>query len=266
MEVKKLINHITEILLRLFKLFVVIERVGKNDYKQIKLFLKKNRPHTTEKKLLRLGSDGDGGYLCPDDLEGINYCFSPGVFDNSDFEFDLFKNFNIRSYMCDYSVDQPPINCEGFMFKKKFLGSYSDKNYLSLSDWILSENFDNEMILQMDIEGAEYDVLISTDSSILSKFRILIIEFHNFNMIFSEFGFKMINSVFDKLSKDFLVVHIHPNKCCKTVICGDIEIPPVLEYTFIRKDRVKNKSLNLTFPHKQDHDKDFVLPKSFFDI
>jgi hypothetical protein len=31
--------------------------------------------------LIRLGPDGDGGYLIPDDLNGIQYCFSPGRFD-----------------------------------------------------------------------------------------------------------------------------------------------------------------------------------------
>ena len=26
-----------------------------------------------------IGGAGDGGYLVPDDLDGIEYCFSPGV-------------------------------------------------------------------------------------------------------------------------------------------------------------------------------------------
>jgi hypothetical protein len=29
--------------------------------------------------LIRVGPDGDGGYLLPDDLSGIVACFSPGV-------------------------------------------------------------------------------------------------------------------------------------------------------------------------------------------
>lgn len=42
-------------------------------------------------KLTRIGSSNDGGYLVPDDLDGIKSCFSPGVANNSDFEFDLSK-------------------------------------------------------------------------------------------------------------------------------------------------------------------------------
>lgn len=38
------------------------------------------------KDLIRLGPNGDGGYLVPDDLTGIEACFSPGVCATSEFE------------------------------------------------------------------------------------------------------------------------------------------------------------------------------------
>jgi hypothetical protein len=37
-------------------------------------------------KLIRLGGAGDGGYWIPDDLVGLDYCFSPGVANSSSFE------------------------------------------------------------------------------------------------------------------------------------------------------------------------------------
>ena len=36
-------------------------------------------PYTTEHKLVRVGGDNDGGYLIPDDLEGIAADFPPAV-------------------------------------------------------------------------------------------------------------------------------------------------------------------------------------------
>ncbi|MCU0317661.1 MAG: hypothetical protein MUC92_13840 [Fimbriimonadaceae bacterium] len=39
----------------------------------------KLRPIRGQHELIRLGPDEDGGYLVPDDLEGIVACFSPGV-------------------------------------------------------------------------------------------------------------------------------------------------------------------------------------------
>jgi len=42
---------------------------------QLAEFLKRLHPYDADKPLIRVGGDGDGGYLIPDDLEGIKYCF-----------------------------------------------------------------------------------------------------------------------------------------------------------------------------------------------
>ncbi len=44
------------------------------------------RPVDTEHELIRVGSPADGGYLIPNDLEGVKWLFSPGVSDNWSFE------------------------------------------------------------------------------------------------------------------------------------------------------------------------------------
>ncbi|OYV05445.1 MAG: hypothetical protein CFE26_11565, partial [Verrucomicrobiales bacterium VVV1] len=46
------------------------------------------RPLKVPAGLVRLGPPRDGGYLVPDDLTGIAACFSPGVEQQSGFEFD----------------------------------------------------------------------------------------------------------------------------------------------------------------------------------
>lgn len=252
-------------LLKFFKIYISIERTFNNDRIQnISRFLKKNRPVTTEFDLVRIGGSNDGGYLVPNDLSGVKYCFSPGVDISSSFEYDLHKNFNIQSFLSDYSVDKPAIDCSGFKFQKKFLDSKTDIINDTLSDWINKEKNNNEMILQMDIEGFEYDVLIETSRDILKKFRIILIEFHQFDQIFSQYGFKMIKSIFDKLNLDFYIVHIHPNKCCGVSETQGLKIPNTIEYTFIRKDRVGSIKNTKQFPHKLDHNKEFILPSNFY--
>ena len=52
-------------------------------------FLTKIRPESQVKEFIRIGSDHDGCYLVPNDLESIKYCYSPGVSNNSDFEDQL---------------------------------------------------------------------------------------------------------------------------------------------------------------------------------
>ena len=47
---------------------------------------KKRGPVKTEHELIRIGGSKDGGYLVPNDLSGIQACFSPGVSDLADFK------------------------------------------------------------------------------------------------------------------------------------------------------------------------------------
>ena len=41
----------------------------------------------------------------------------------------------------------------------------------------------NSLIGQIDIEGGEYNLIIDTPLNVLKKFKILVIEFHNLNLI-----------------------------------------------------------------------------------
>ena len=53
------------------------------------------------------GPDGDGGYLVPDDLEGIVACFSPGVSNVAGFEKDCALK-GMKVFMADASVEARP--------------------------------------------------------------------------------------------------------------------------------------------------------------
>lgn len=236
---KQLIVDIVDFILKLFGYGIL-------SYKQIpinnlRLFLTKLRPIKTDYELIRIGSENDGGYLLPNDLNNIKYCFSPGVSTNSSFEETLYQTYGIKSFLCDFSVDSPPINCEGFDFLKKYLNSYSDDQNMTLTQWIEnSGNLDGDLILQMDIEGFEYDVLAHTSIEVLKKFRILVIEFHELDKLHTNIGYKMITSVFNKLLDEFYIVHYHPNNYSNAQDYAGIRIFPLGEFTFIRKDRVSN--------------------------
>ena len=73
---------------------------------RLRALIEKLSPVTCGKELIRLGDDGDGGYLLPDDLGGIAACFSPGVGYSSKFEIDVAAR-GIRVHMADASVDGP---------------------------------------------------------------------------------------------------------------------------------------------------------------
>ena len=221
---------------------------------------------------IRIGGENDGGYIVPNDLNGIKYCFSPGVGNLSKFENDLAKK-NIKSFLADYSVNPNFNNNSLIDFEKKYLGPITNENYISLKDWMNSKidyNQVTDLILQIDIEGDEYDVLSSIDPNTLKKFRIILIEFHNLHYIFDEFFFQKIFKVFKLLSKNYYCSHIHPNNNVNFISkCNELIIPPVLEFSFLRKDRAKIVGNKLEFPNKLDKPnnpsrKEIDLPKCWY--
>lgn len=221
--------------------------------KNLRSFFEMTKPILSGHSLIRIGGNHDGGYLIPDDLNGVRYCFSPGVSNVADFESDLAKR-KIKSYMCDYSVQNPPSENPLFGFEKKYLGNTENEIYTTLPSWINRKcPNDQEMILQMDIEGFEYPVLMSTDSNLLKKFRIIVIEFHDLHKLLKRSGFTKINEVFKKILVNFEIVHIHPNNCLPPVVLSQWQIPPVMEFTFLRKDRVLSKTPATVFPHPLDN-------------
>jgi hypothetical protein len=237
----------------------------------IQNFFRLIRPLRTQHKLIRVGQTADGGYLVPNDLEGIDRCFSPGVSTSSDFELDL-ANRGISCYMADYSVEQPPIQHALFQFEKKFLGSENNEKFLTLESWVAKYGSNSsDMVLQMDIEGAEYEVIFNTPSEILNRFRIIIVEFHDLDQMLNKTSCTLIDQCFRKLLRDFEIVHLHPNNIMKgkRAIYHQFEIPSVIEATFLRKDRILSSVHQTEFPHPLDLPNstdfdDYVLPRCWY--
>ena len=236
-----------------------------SDSLKLKKFIKQLAPRNTSKPLVRLGGGGDGGYLVPDDFEGIGACFSPGVSAIANFELAMAEK-GVPSYMADYSVEGAPISHPSFDFEKKFLGLTNDDVFITLGDWVERKaKGEFDLILQMDIEGAEYPVLLDVPDEVLKRFRILVVEFHGLNRLVANTGFELIEAVFNRLAKFFDIIHIHPNNCSSILSYGDVEIPSVMEFTFLRKDRNQTSGFVKEFPHALDEknltDKpDVVLP------
>lgn len=220
--------------------------------------------------LIRVGSKGDGGYLIPNDLDGIEYCFSPGVSDLADFESQL-ADLNIKSFMADYSVASLPMSRPEFTFDKKFLGSSDRDPYFTLASWKEKylNGYTGDLLLQMDIEGYEYETILSTPETLLDQFRIMVIEFHELDKLFDAFDFTLISSCFERLLQFFYVVHIHPNNTSEVVKRGEIAVPAVMEFTFLNKRRANNKTAQTAFPHPLDADcgpalRHVALPKCWY--
>lgn len=215
------------------------------------------RPWDSNRRLVRIGPDGDGGYLAPDDLEDVLACVSPGVSIQSGFDFDIAQK-GIDVHMADGSVDGPSIRHPRFYFEKKFFGPTTNGQTITIQDFcerIPGFASGRDLILQMDIEAAEYSIIQSMSVELLNRFRFMIIEFHGLDNLFHSFSFDFIKAAFDKLLETHRVIHLHPNNCCGSKTAHGIEIPKVMEMTFYRKNCasfVRNELIN--YPNTLDFD------------
>lgn len=207
------------------------------------------KPKPSPFELIRIGGRHDGAYLVPDDLAGLTDCFSPGVNNRKNFEDELANRFHIRSHMCDFSSDvqklATPLIAGMQTFRKCWLDVPGSPNSVSLKEWVsgLAGEHDHDLLLQMDIEGAEYRNLLDCPNDTLKRFRIIVIELHGLSAFLDRTIFSnVLLPFFVKLGALFSSVHAHPNNWESDVFLPEIEanMPNVLEVAFIRKDRLVN--------------------------
>jgi len=229
------------------------------------------RPLVPPVPLIRLGPEGDGGYLVPDDLAGIKECFSPGVSGISGFEEDCASR-GMDVFLADASVDGPPVQHSRFHFTPRYIGAFSGDQFLSLDDWVSSTAVPtgNDLLLQMDIEGYEYESLLALSMDLQRRFRIVVVEFHNLHYLLDSAFFRIASRAFDKLLVTHACVHIHPNNVRPPVRLGRHAIPPMLEMTFLRRDRMGPIAFATEFPHPLDRDTTsqppVILPSCFYEF
>lgn len=244
---------------------IMINKVSKDN--QVLELIEQLRPLKVD--LIRLGGNGDGGYLLPNDLNGITKCFSPGVSNIINFEIDLLGR-GIQCFLADGSVDSLPMIHPDLVFEKKFVGPTQGECVINFQHWIQANSESGEeLILQMDIEGSEYSCILSCDAKVLSQFRVIIVEFHFLHKLCDPSVFPVLRDTFLKLLDTHRVVHLHPNNSGGLMKNGKIQIPRTMEFTFIRKDYVKSSIYSDSFPHPLDfknvHAKrEVVLPRVWY--
>lgn len=202
-------------------------------------------PKPSPVPLIRIGGFEDGAYLVPDDLHGVAACFSPGVANFKRFEDQLLQDFGIRSHMVDFTSDvehfATPLIGSQQSFRKLWLEPEDSATSISLSSWVQQhEPSEADLILQMDIEGAEYRNLLAVEESTLRRFRILLIEFHGLELQHNPTFFRsVVTPTLERLSRHFVCVHAHANNAggSERINGTGLEVPRLIEVSLLRKDR-----------------------------
>ncbi len=194
------------------------------------------RPTKVKEELIRVGSPHDGGYLLPASAADQDVLLSPGVSWNSRFEL-FFADHGTTCHLFDASVEKPTDTHENFHFYKKFWGTENSTDTMSATDWI-STHLDSSKrnALQMDVEGAEYDIISSFSDDVLKLFNLIVLEVHQFHNMLNPERSDLYQDFFRKLTRHHRVVHFHPNNNIQPTKFHGIDIVDCFELTMVRRD------------------------------
>lgn len=187
---------------------------------------------------VRVGLSADGGYVLPDDFEGVQGMLSIGVGPDVSFDHALASK-GIPSYQYDHTVEKNPIDHELFHFHKQGWGTETSGEFVSLDDMLAHNKLlgQNELILKFDVEGAEWDAFASVSIETLSKFRLIVCELHDFTQLYDAGFFAKVQDVITKLTHNHTCVHTHANNYGGISLLHGMAMPRVMEFSFIRNDR-----------------------------
>lgn len=212
-------------------------------------------------EFIRIGPPHDGGYVVHKNTIKYQKVFSIGVGNDTSFEEDLLNlNSNIIFYLFDHTEKPKRKLPNNFNFYDVGLAQNSTGKFLNLKDMsqlYLSES--DKALLKIDIEGAEYEALMTTDYETLDKFEQIIIELHDIDL--DKILSIPFRSLLEKFVANFNLIHIHGNNNDGFVYVNGVCVPRTLELTWLNKKNqlieVQNASVfprSLDFPNVQGHD------------
>ena len=184
-------------------------------------------------KKIRLGTNGDGGYVMAE-LDGGYDCYiSAGILDEESFSRDFIDKYIMtkdNSFGFDGTINDYPYQYTNkITFFKKNIGPVNNDTNSNLS--FLTDTYNN-IFLKMDIESGEYPWLLQLEETQLSKFKQIVMEFHGLTGDNYCYYINKVNSL-QKLAKTHYIVHAHGNNC------GQINrnFPDIIEFTFVNKNQ-----------------------------
>lgn len=202
----------------------------------------------------RYGKLFDGGYVMADDFEGISAAYSLGISGDVSWDLDM-ANKGIKIFQFDHTIDRLPATHPLFFWEKTGVSSeHSEPGFKTLDD-IVSETSapdDRGLILKCDVEGHEWPILASCTSTLLARFRQIVIEVHALNALLNDRHADLIRCAVTNLSTHHRVIHVHANNYGSWAVIGGIPLPTVLELTLLRKDRGVFQPSTSVFPTSLD--------------
>jgi hypothetical protein len=161
--------------------------------------------------LTRVGSANDGGYLMCDRMpEQIDAAYSYGIGKNDDWGCEVSRTYGVPVHQYDCFNPARP-TCEGgnFVFHNECVGDraeHIDSRVFDTFENQLRRNGDSgrRLLVKIDIEAAEWDVILATPDAVLASIPQLAMELHGHNE-------RKVLEAIRKLKQHFHLVNLNFN-------------------------------------------------------
>lgn len=231
---------------------VIISRPEKSEYFAILKELLRVRRINPYQKLIRVGRNNDGGYIMVDDFEKSKIAYSFGISDDVSWDKDI-ANRGIEVFQYDPTIYNVPEKNSLFHFYKIGISGIDDEKSSMLTLKTIMKNNKhadkNNMILKMDVEGAEWDFLKNTAEDNLAQFDQIAFELHGLT---NDTKGEMILASIAKLNKTHQLIWIHGNNCSIAEQAKGILIPDCIEVLYVNREKYCFSSSECLFPCEID--------------
>lgn len=240
-----------------------------NIARSVKKVLAVIRPYMVEGiSKVRIGGECDGGYVMADPGRGgIAYSF--GVSDYSPWDLAMAeKGFRVFQY--DGTIDQEPDKHPNIIFNKYNVSAVPSGDVPSKTlREILRENGhhdERDIILQMDIEGSEWDFFETASREDMLRFKQILVEFHETGIWLHRY------TVLRKILETHIPIHVHYNNAANAVaFAGDsmVYCDKLVEVSYVRADGLAATACPEYYPTKLDSpnlSKRPEIPIGYFDV
>jgi FkbM family methyltransferase len=207
------------------------------------------------KSFVRKGRDYDGGYLMLDHgLENATV-YSMGISDDASWDVDM-AALGCDVYQYDHTIDRFPAEHPKFhSFKIGICGRPVNDPKLKTIDQLIGINKhhdQHDMILKMDIEGAEWNVLADISEATMARFSQIVIELHWLTHVDDIHRLRRIIAGLEKLNQTHQVVHVHANNCGRIALIAGVLLPDSMEVALVRKTDHSFSECRRIFPTELD--------------
>ena len=208
------------------------------------------RVFTPTKPKMRIGRDGDGGYVVIDiDDPRYDVLIAGGVCGDISFEDDFLDRWKVPCYAYDGTIASFPESRNQMTYIAKNIGpreTETETNMHNLFDMY------ERIFVKMDIEGCEYPWFKSLSDAQIEKIQQMVVELH------PPHDFSQL----ERFAKTHWLVHMHANNYGQLIPIGEnMFFPTVFECTFIRKQEGEQPLALNTKPFPTEFDRPNTLDR-----